>query len=137
MNNFYRILPGIIGKKDLIDALQLAVSLSKLTQDREITLLTCHSLDLLAYFDGMLTKSMMNDLILGKLVTYDDIHFRYSPPTQMDRNHCVILALNCLPDEYLLSTNHYGYQVVLASASPDVYALPYDYWIRDVSPARF
>lgn len=137
MNNYFRIVPELLTKKDIAESLQLATRFSGKNKLTEVTLFTRYPLEIIEFLDGVIPGRESKKLVAGEAVQYQGVNLSYSAAVDETKNYDVILAIDCLPGTGEAATRNYEYQIVLASVSPDDYSLPLDYWLRDTNPIRF
>ncbi|QZY92932.1 hypothetical protein K7H94_22605 (plasmid) [Pantoea dispersa] len=137
MNNYFRIVPEPLTKKDIAESLQLATRFSGKNKLAEVTLFTRYPLEIIKFLDGVIPDRDTKKLVAGEAVQYQGVNISYSTAVDETKNYNVILAIDCLPDRGGAATSNYEYQIVLASVSPDDYSLPIDHWLRDTNPTRF
>lgn len=132
MDNYCRILPVPLAKKDFAASLALATRLAGSRPRAEITLFAPSPFTIIAFFDGIVAGGERKKLVTGETIPYQGRHLRYATAIDVTQKYDVILAINCLPEIRM-----YHAKIVLASVSPDDYFTPCDDWIRHACPARF
>jgi hypothetical protein len=137
MNNYFRIVPEPLTKKDIAESLRLTTRFSGKNKLAEVTLFARYPIEIIKFLDGVMPGRESKKLVAGEAVQYHGVNISYSTAVDETKHYDVILAIDCLPDRGEAATRNYEYQIVLASVSPDVYSLPIDYWLRDTNPIRF
>jgi len=138
MNNYFRIVPELLTKKDIAESLRLAARLSGRSKSTDVTLFTHYPVKIIEFLDGIVPGRERKKLVAGEAIHHHGVNISYAAALDETKKYDVILAIDCLPVRGgEAATRNYNYQIVLASVSPDDYSLPIDFWLRDTNPVRF